>query len=84
MSIKVGTGKLKLGANVEAYVEQWTAQYGISFLAIERHHAFAVANLPTHHRDPFDRLLISQAINEQLTLVSGDSLFQPYAVPLIW
>jgi PIN domain nuclease of toxin-antitoxin system len=43
-----------------------------------------VANLPLHHRDPFDRLLISQAIVEDITLISSDPVFAQYAVDLAW
>jgi PIN domain nuclease of toxin-antitoxin system len=43
-----------------------------------------VVGLPDHHKDPFDRILIAQVRTEGLTLVSGDSKFIPYGVPIIW
>jgi PIN domain nuclease of toxin-antitoxin system len=49
-----------------------------------RHHAAAVGSLPLHHRDPFDHLLIAQALIEQLTLVSRDRQFAAYGVKLRW
>jgi PIN domain nuclease of toxin-antitoxin system len=83
MAIKVGSGKLKLNATVGVYVDHWMSEYQIDLLPIQKHHVCAVADLPQHHRDPFDRLLIAQTMCEQLTLVSGDALFQPYSLPLI-
>ena len=47
-------------------------------------HVFALAPLPLHHRDPFDRLLIAQALAEDLKLVSADSAFDAYPVERIW
>jgi PIN domain nuclease of toxin-antitoxin system len=53
-------------------------------LAVEDRHAAAVAALPLHHRDPFDHLLIAQALAEQLTLVTRDRQFAAYGVRLRW
>jgi PIN domain nuclease of toxin-antitoxin system len=47
-------------------------------------HAAAVAQLPSHHRDPFDRMLVAQATLEGATLVSGDSAMRAYGVPVVW
>lgn len=46
-------------------------------------HGIAAGRLPRHHGDPFDRMLIAQALEESLTLVSGDGAFAPYGVPLL-
>jgi PIN domain nuclease of toxin-antitoxin system len=84
MAIKVGLGKLQLSKSVERFVlEQLTAN-GFALLKIELHHVASVAKLPYHHRDPFDRLLIAQAILEKLTLLSADSVFSEYGVKVIW
>jgi len=53
-------------------------------LPIALDHANAVADLPWHHRDPFDRLLIAQGAIEQAVLVSDDESLRPYGVPLVW
>lgn len=53
-------------------------------LAIEFPHALKVAELTDHHRDPFDRILIAQAMVENMALVSGDEKFNTYPVPVIW
>ncbi len=60
------------------------ADYGFSPLPITVEHAEAVASLPPHHRDPFDRLLAVQARLEQLTLVTRDPAFRPYRVAVLW
>ncbi len=57
---------------------------GVRCLTIEPSHCGMVATLPWHHRDPFDRLLIAQAMNEQLALVSKDVVFDQYRVQKVW
>jgi PIN domain nuclease of toxin-antitoxin system len=53
-------------------------------MPIEWMHAAAVQDMPTHHRDPFDRLIVAQAIAENLPLVSSDRLLKKYGPTLIW
>jgi PIN domain nuclease of toxin-antitoxin system len=79
-AIKAGLGKLDIPEPFEQAVEQ----SGFSKLAIEFSHAAAVAGLPPHHRDPFDRMLVAQATVEGLTLVTHDPRFRPYRVPVLW
>ncbi len=62
------------------YVPTMLAREGFSPLAITIAHATAVASLPDHHRDPFDRLLIAQALHENLVLVTVDPIVRSYAV----
>jgi PIN domain nuclease of toxin-antitoxin system len=56
----------------------------IEILPINLNHLLVLRDLPLHHRDPFDRILISQAQAEELTLVSGDRLFSNYLVQTLW
>ena len=56
---------------------------GFEQLPMTSSHGIAAGSLPRHHRDPFDRMLIAQALEEGLTLVSGDDAFAPYGVPLL-
>ena len=56
---------------------------GVRILRLDAEHGLAVADLPMHHRDPFDRLLIAQARSEQLTIVTADRRIADYDVPLI-
>ena len=69
----------KLDADIEQIVES-ISESGFIELPITTNHAKAVSRLPDIHRDPFDRLLIGQAIVEKMTFVSKDSLFEPYQV----
>ena len=57
---------------------------GFRLLPVTIEHVYALDSFPLHHRDPFDRLLIAQAHQEGLTLVTHDPQFSAYAVPLLW
>jgi PIN domain nuclease of toxin-antitoxin system len=57
---------------------------GVQALPVSVDHAAAVENLPWHHRDPFDRMLVAQASFEGAALVSGDDALRPYGIPVIW
>ncbi len=59
-------------------------EYGAIGLPVTLDHAAAVEQLPDHHRDPFDRLLVAQAVAEGATLISRDPAFAPYDVPVAW
>jgi len=57
---------------------------GLPFLRIDEHHAKLAGELPLHHRDPFDRMLVAQAMLEQLVLVTSDTEIPRYGVPIVW
>ena len=80
IAIKSALGKIVARGTVADAI----ADYGFSPLPITVEHAEAVASLPPHHRDPFDRLLAVQARLEQLTLVTRDPAFRPYRVAVLW
>jgi len=84
MAIKSSLGKLRLTKPVERFVNDLITENGFRLLAIELRHATKVEALPFHHRDPFDRILLAQAITEKLTIVSADSMFSSYGVKLLW
>lgn len=84
IAIKAGAGKLTLPEPPGSYVPRRMADQGLRPLPISHRHALAVAALPHHHRDPFDRLLIAQASMEGMTLISADRIFDRYSVPLLW
>ncbi len=69
---------------LDIYLAKWLPVYAIDALPIQQPHALGVLVLPDLHRDPFDRIIIAQAICEEMTLVSGDGQVSRYAVPLIW
>ena len=81
-TIKVALEKLELLDDLTT-IENILRQQGIDFLPIRTSHLLHLLNLPFHHRDPFDRLLIAQAQAEQLTLVSDDGVFAAYSVQLL-
>ncbi len=83
LQIKVTTGKLTLPDSVAEFVTTYRTINNITPLAISENHIWTVGNLPLHHRDPFDRLLIAQAIHEGFTLVTADALFNTYPVKLL-
>lgn len=83
MAIKSSLGRLKLGAPLEVYVAEKVTE-GFRILPVEWRHAAAVERLPHHHRDPFDRLLIAQALTEKMTIVTGDAAFRSYDATLLW
>ncbi|MCP9910079.1 type II toxin-antitoxin system VapC family toxin [Cyanobium sp. BA20m-p-22] len=60
----------------------WAEQSGFDFLPIDLPHLLALEQLPLHHRDPFDRLLVAQAISGPFTLLSADAAFTVYGCPL--
>jgi PIN domain nuclease of toxin-antitoxin system len=84
VSIKVSTGKLSVGQEVDAYFEEHLSRNRVNLLPISLAHVGRVAILPFHHKDPFDRLLIAQSLTETLPLVSADSMFDRYGVTRVW
>ena len=88
MAIKIGQGKLTISCSRPLYPEfaDVLQEHGFRQLDISYRHASKVAELPIHkdHGDPFDRLLIAQALVEGLPIVSHDSAFDRYPVSLIW
>ena len=84
MAIKASMGKLTLPGAVGRFVQEQLEVNGFSLIAISLEHAAGVADLPFHHRDPFDRLLAAQALAEGLSLVSADPIFRRYGVTRVW
>ncbi|MBC5799427.1 MAG: type II toxin-antitoxin system VapC family toxin [Candidatus Eremiobacteraeota bacterium] len=83
ISIKYGVGRLHLPAAPDSYIPSRISMLRMTTLRVELAHACAVHSLPLHHRDPFDRLLIAQAIVEGLTIVTADAHFSRYDVALL-
>ena len=78
MSIKVGLGKLTLKVGDYAKVIDLVNENGFQILGIDFSHTLENTKLPLHHRDPFDRIIISQAIVENMDIISKDAIFDDY------
>jgi PIN domain nuclease of toxin-antitoxin system len=84
IAIKVGLRKLKLPEPAAKYVPARLVEQGMSALSVEHAHALRVADLPAHHADPFDRLLVAQAQVERMALMTADANVALYDVETIW
>jgi PIN domain nuclease of toxin-antitoxin system len=84
IAIKVGLGKLDLGEPSRSFLSREIARNNFELLPISLDHATMVEGLGSHHRDPFDRLLIAQALVDGLPLVSADAIFEQYGVSRLW
>jgi PIN domain nuclease of toxin-antitoxin system len=81
--IKSQTGKLPAPAS-PSFFEDQSRDLGARLLPLDARHIRALGDLPMHHKDPFDRMLIAQARAEGITLVSREERFSAYDVPTLW
>lgn len=84
MAIKASLGKLSLGQPFEALMPAQLTLNSIELLNITVDHTAKVTSLPFHHRDPFDRLLIAQALVDDIPIVGVDAVFDAYVVKRFW
>lgn len=84
IAIKVSLGKLNLGGPYEQFIPGELNRQRIEVLPIEVGHLSVVSKLPLHHRDPFDRLIIAQALTEGMPIISVDDVFDAYGVQRVW
>ncbi|WP_295613986.1 type II toxin-antitoxin system VapC family toxin [Chamaesiphon sp. GL140_3_metabinner_50] len=84
MAIKQSTGKLNLGNPYASFISEQMKLNSMELLPVRLEHLNLITTLPLHHRDPFDRLLIAQAIAEDILFISADSVFSLYPVRLMW
>jgi len=82
--IKTSIGKLTLPDHPQTFISKQLSENLIDELPVTFKHAFQLHQLPYHHKDPFDRMLISQAQAEKLSILTADSLFASYDVKTIW
>jgi PIN domain nuclease of toxin-antitoxin system len=82
--IKVQSDKLNLPRPAGPYVSSKLAENRIERLPISIDHLLALERLPMHHRDPFDRMLIAQSLEEGLPIITADPVFKKYPVQIIW
>jgi PIN domain nuclease of toxin-antitoxin system len=84
MIIKTRTGKLTLRADVEQIVSDITRVNPLRVLPVSERHAYALGGLPPIHKDPFDRMLVAQAITEGAVLLTADPVIRRYPVRADW
>jgi PIN domain nuclease of toxin-antitoxin system len=83
IAIKVSLGKLDLNASFKDFTDQIAAN-NIKVLPITIADTNTILNLPFHHKDPFDRIIIAQSLNNELMLISKDGAFASYGLRTIW
>ena len=84
IAIKMSTKKLNLREPFLDFVQHAIIDNGFTIIPIEPTHTEAVISLPHHHRDPFDRMIIAQAIVERLPVIGADAAFDAYPVQRLW
>ena len=84
IAIKSSIGKLRLGSPASQFLSQHLAVNNFHLISISLEHATAIENLPFHHRDPFDRILVAQCQTEALELISADKMFDQYGIKRVW
>jgi PIN domain nuclease of toxin-antitoxin system len=84
IAIKTGLGRIRLPGNAGTFTPDQLERNAFQALPVHVAHAVAVIGLPNVHRDPFDRMLVAQAMTEGLTIVSGDQDLSRYPVPVVW
>lgn len=84
IAIKASTGKLRQHSSFERLVQMQVLGNAIDLLPISAKHLDLVQVLPFHHRDPFDRLLVAQALSENLVLLSRDRSLSAYGAQVLW
>lgn len=83
ITIKVSLGKLIIDGTIADVINNALSK-GFKILSIEREHLIVLSTLDLIHRDPFDRIIIAQAIAENMPLISSDDVFKQYPVNYIW
>ena len=84
MAVKAGIGKLENGADILDDFEHRVTASGYGMLETSVKHAIRSGSLPRYHKDPFDRLLVAQALDLDLPILSRDTIFDAYGVRRIW
>ncbi len=84
IAIKVSLKKLDLGAPYRGFIHQHMVRNNFELLQITDEHLAGLVELPFHHKDPFDRLLVAQSLYEQIPIVSADPQLDAYGINRIW
>ena len=84
VAIKVSIGKYPLSVPFETFFTSALTANNIQILAVEIRHAAVLSALPMHHKDPFDRMIVAQALSESIPVVSIDAGLDPYGITRLW
>lgn len=84
IAVKYKLGKLSLPGSPEEYIPAKREQHGIDSLSLHEEATLYLTKLPDHHKDPFDRILICQAIVDGLTILTPDELITQYPLHCVW
>jgi PIN domain nuclease of toxin-antitoxin system len=84
IAIKISIGKLSIDEPLDIFIEKHVFANDIQIKLIETKHILPLVSLPFHHRDPFDRVIISQAMVEKMQIISNDSLLDAYPIDRVW
>ena len=84
MAIKISKGTLKIAVPYDEFWTAGTENVGIQVHHIQVHHTSRLIDMPYHHKDPFDRLLVAQSLADGLPIISCDSILDAYGVDRIW
>lgn len=82
MAMKISVGKYQITGDFQAMWHDAMTRFAV--LPIEPRHTAQLINMPFHHKDPFDRMLIAQALSEGIPIISSDKQLDPYGVRRIW
>lgn len=84
MHLKIEAAKLDIGLPLQELVRDHEREDGLTVLPVRASHVYALHDLPRLHKDPFDRLLVAEAVVEDAALVSGDEKIAQYPVKVFW
>lgn len=84
MAIKINLGKLQLEDPLSVFIEQFVLKNDIIVLPVYAEHTLPLVHLPPHHKDPFDRIIIAQAMTHNMPVISKDDVFDLYPITRIW
>jgi PIN domain nuclease of toxin-antitoxin system len=84
MAIKIQRGRLHLKKPLLQFIESIVQANQYQLLDIKTSHLYPIATLPYHHKDPFDRLIIAQGMEEDMTIITKDEAFKSYEVNVLW
>ena len=84
IAVKISVGKWQLNRTYEEFIDIGVNHYGFQVLAILPKHTARLIGLPFHHKDPFDRLLVAQAMTEGVSIISNDVVLDAYGITRLW